>query len=459
MTAASRLATLAFAALSLLLAGCERIQKDRTEDGRQIVTFWTPWAGIERKGLEEVVAGFNDSQDRILVRVLNITDVPTKLMLATAGGNPPDLAIMINQLVASYADNNALTPLDGLAEREGIEAAQFVPTFWDTATYRGRLWALPLTSSVTALHYNKSVFREVGLDPERPPRTLEELERINDLITTRREDGSLERIGHLPLEPGWWRPEWSNWHGQGSYEGGDALLFDGPSWQRAGDWLLSYPQRFGGQELVKLRSGFGRFTSPQNPFFTGKAAMVLQGVWLDNFIQTYAPQDFEYGVAPFPASELSGKPHYAVADVDLLVMPKGARHPKAAVEFMLYMVSQPAMEQLAIAHGKLTSLKDVSAGFRAKHPHPYVQAFIDIANSGHARMRPQLAHYTKYFNDTNVLVNGIVSGLEQPGPGLETHQRLQQKELDAKLRRWARVADSRREEWKEIDARFLSREW
>jgi len=75
------------------------------------------------------------------------------------------------------------------------------------------------------------------------------------------------------------------------------------------------------------------------------------------------------------------------------------------------------------------------------------------------RMLPQLAHYTKYFNDTNVLVNGVVSGLIQAEPALETHQRLQQKAFDAKQRRWDRVAESRREEWKEIDARFLSGEW
>src|SRR5690606_37795278 len=124
-------------------------------------------------------------------------------------------------------------------------------------------------------------------------------------------------------------------------------------------------------------------------------------------------------------------------------------------EFMLYMASQPAMEQLAAAHGKMTSLKEVSPGFRERHPHPYLQTFLDIAHSGHARMRPQLAHYTKYFNDTNVLVNGVVSGLIQAEPALETHQRLQQKAFDAKQRRWDRVAESRREEWKEIDARFL----
>ncbi|MDQ8182774.1 extracellular solute-binding protein [Pelagicoccus sp. SDUM812005] len=445
-----RLASLPLAALALLLASCSPRDRTRTEDGRTIVTLWTSWAGTERAGIDAVVEDFNGSQSEIFVRTLNITDPQTKIMLATAGGNPPDIAIMNNQFIAPYAENNALTPLDGLCSTADITPERFVETFWETATYRGRTWAIPLTCSVTTLHYNKKIFREVGYD--RPPETLEELERINDLITQKRDDGSISRIGHFPLEPGWWRPEWSNWLGLGSYDGQDRMLFLDSGWQKAAAWLASYHQRFGKDELIKLRSGFGRFSSPQNPFFDGKVAMVLQGIWMNRFIETFAPDDFEYGCAPFPASQDAGIPYYAIADVDQAVIPKGADHVPEAFAFMRYLIEQGGLEKLALAHGKLTSLKAVSPDFYDKHDHPYLQVHLDIANSGYAKARPQLAQYQNYFTDVNEAANSLLYGLVTPAEGLAQLQERQQKALDKKQLRWSRVEESYQALWqKQID--------
>ncbi len=438
---------LALASATLINTSCSRIKKDKTEDGRTIVTLWTSWAGTEREGINSVVEDFNASQSDIFVRSLNITDPQTKIMLATAGGNPPDLAIMNNQHIAPYAENNALTPLDGLCFSSGITSDQFVETFWNTSNYRGRTWAIPLTCSVTTLHYNKKIFREVGYD--RPPKTLEELERINDLITEKREDGSIARIGHFPLEPGWWRPEWSNWFGMGSYDGENRMLYQDEGWQQAAQWLASYNQRFGKDELIKLRSGFGRFSSPQNPLFDGKVAMVLQGIWMNRFIETFAPDDFEYGVAPFPASEKADIPYFAIADVDQAVIPKGADHVQEAFTFLRYLIEQGGLEKLALAHGKLTSLKDVSPEFYDNHSHPYLQVHLDIANSGYAKARPQLAQYQNYFTDTNEAANSLLYGLVSPEAGLAQIQSRQQKALDKKQLRWSRVADSYQELWQE----------
>ena len=442
------LALLAACLLGLLGPACSRIEKDRTADGRAIVTLWTSWAGIERKAIDEIIADYNASQNNVFVRSLNITDPQTKIMLATAGGNPPDLAIMNNQFIAGYAENNALTPLDGLLQREGIGPERFVKTFWQTAVYRDQVWALPLTCSVTTLHYNKAIFREVGLDPEQPPRTLEELERINDLISRKRDDGSIERIGHLPLEPGWWRPEWANWFGQGSFDGDARMLFDQPGWAAAADWLATYHQRFGSDQLIKLRSGFGRFSSPQNPFFTGKSAMVLQGIWMHNFVQTFAPPDFDYACAPFPASENAGIPYYAVADTDLVIIPKGAKRVEQAFAFMRYLASQGPMEKLARLHGKMTSLVAVSDDFKATPPPP-LQVHLDIANSGYARPRPQLSHYNSYFTDTNEMVNSVTYGLVAPEAARAAIQAKQQRELDARHLRWSRVKQAYKANWLE----------
>ena len=42
--------------------------------------------------MQAVVDDFNRSQDRIVVKMLSVGEVERKLMLATAGGDPPDVA-------------------------------------------------------------------------------------------------------------------------------------------------------------------------------------------------------------------------------------------------------------------------------------------------------------------------------------------------------------------------------
>ncbi|MFX8824957.1 extracellular solute-binding protein, partial [Acinetobacter baumannii] len=83
-----------------------------------------------------------------------------------------------------------------------------------------------------------------------------------------------------------------------------------------------------------FRSGFGGFNSTQNAFISGKMASVLQGVWMANFIQKYN-KDLDWAAVPFPypkdKPELKGS---SMVDLDIIVIPRGAKHPKEAFEFL-----------------------------------------------------------------------------------------------------------------------------
>ena len=51
------------------------------------------------------------------------------------------------------------------------------------STYEGRLYGVPLYADVSALFYNKDLFRKAGLDPEKPPTSLAEIREYADKIT------------------------------------------------------------------------------------------------------------------------------------------------------------------------------------------------------------------------------------------------------------------------------------
>lgn len=436
------------AVLALLHLAGGAVAAPATADGRVVVEYWEKWTGLEADVMQGVVDDFNASQDRIFVRMLTVSRMDQKMMLATAGGVPPDIAGLWAMYLTSYVENNALTPLDKLAREAGLREENYIPVFWQMCTQKGHLWALPTTPTVTALHWNKKMFREAGLDPEQPPRTLEELEEFNERLTRRAAGGSLEQIGHMPQEPGWWTRDFSNWFGGPVWDGGGRLLLDEQPSIDHFRWAATYPQRFGGDDMNRLRGAFGNFASPQNPFFNGKVAMIVQGVWMNNFIRQYAEPDFEYGVAPFPTPAAQPGAPVSIADCDVLVIPNGARHPREAMEFIAYTQTRAAMEKLCLGQKKFTPLREVSPGFVENHPHPYLQTFIDLANSPNVRPILALPTVLQYSNDLATYMNLLLLGRMNPDEARAALQERQQRALDQKTERWNRVKDKRLAQWR-----------
>jgi ABC-type glycerol-3-phosphate transport system substrate-binding protein len=201
------------AGMALALAGWGPSAVAAEAGAPVVIDYWEKWTGFEGEVMREIVGEFNRSQGAIVVRYLMISQIERKLMLAIAGGNPPDVAGLYCQLVPAYAENDALVPLDGFAAESGLSAEDYLPIYWEACRHRGFLWALPSTPSTTALYWNKKIFREAGLDADRPPQSLAELETLNDRLARKGPGGRIELLGHSPQEPGWWNPLWVYWFG------------------------------------------------------------------------------------------------------------------------------------------------------------------------------------------------------------------------------------------------------
>ena len=91
--------------------------------------------------------------------------------------------------------------------------------------------------------------------------------------------------------------------------------------------------------------------------------MIMQGVWMNNFIKKYAPAGFEYGAAAFPEeTEHPGAP-LTIAETDILVIPAGARHPKEAMQFIAFVAQQKNTAwQQARAHQRSVSVSSFAEG-------------------------------------------------------------------------------------------------
>ncbi|MDP0496638.1 MAG: ABC transporter substrate-binding protein [Verrucomicrobiota bacterium JB024] len=419
---------------------------DQVGGDRIVIEYWEKWTGPERQAMADLVDEFNASQDRVYVKFLSVSSITRKLMLATAGGNPPDVAGIWAADLPVFSTNGALTPLNPYAERAGIEAGDYLPSVWAQLVVYDRLWALPTTPSANALHWNKRLFREAGLDPDKPPRTIAELEAYNDRITRFNDKGDIVVLGHLPTEPGWWNANWSFWFGGDVWNGEDAVTATGEANMAALDWIASYPERYGVGPLLGFRQLSGVFASPENPFFRGRVAMALQGPWMYNFIQNFAPEDFEWGVAPFPSLKAENY-GTSLVECDCLVIPRGAKHPEEAFAFIAWLQEPAQMERLCLAQLKFSPLAQVSENFYARHPNPHIRVYRELAESPLARFRPQMLTFNEFSADMGSAIDDIMRGAESPEQAAEILQERQQGLFRRKYDNWQKVREERMKEW------------
>ena len=428
-----RLAWRCLLPVALFLAGCE--QPAAKSDGRVHVAYWEKWTGAEEVALQHTVDAFNRSQNRIFVDRLNIAQIDRKTLLATAGGDPPDVAGLWMYNLPQFSDCDALLPLDDFMRADGTPPAQFMarysPVYADACTLRGHVWGLPSTPTSYALHWNKTLFRNAGLDPERPPRTVAELDDFARQLTKRDADGRLTQIGFLPQVPGWAGWAYPSWFGGGLFTDGQITAGTRPENLAAYRWVKGYTDRFGRDELRAFMSNAGSFASSQDPFFSGHAAMVLQGVWMNYFIKQYAP-GMDYGAAPWPEA-VPGVDDFTVADCDMYFIPRGSKHPREAWEFIRYMNSNnpkaesadelQGMELLCFLQEKNSPLREWSPYFTAHHPNPNIALFRQLANSPHAIHEPLMGIWQQYQSEVSNLMDVVGLLIKSPEDALAECQR------------------------------------
>lgn len=437
--------------------------------GRVVLNYWEKWTGQEGSAMQRVVNAFNESQDRIWVQYFSMSPIDQKAMISIAGGDPPDLLGLWNFSIPAFSQAGAIEPLDGMIDQWGAEiertfaerygdddgfvlrAERYKAPVWKLQAPAGRgggrLWGVVNTCNTLGLVYDRRAVREAGMDPDAPPRTIEELDTFAERLTTYRDGrrgssgaGEIDRIGFIHREPGWWNWIWGHCFGGELYDAKrGAITADAPANVRGYEWVQSYPERYGLGRLVSLSSGFGTYNSAQQPLLAGKVASALHGAFIGNLIRTFDP-NFELGAAPFPVEASIYDPDRPIGllESDLLVIPRGCPHPREAFEFLCFTQRQWSTEQLAIGHAKPAPLARVSPGFEAAHPNPKIDVFNRIAGSERAFGKPETVVWPQYEGEFNAVMDPLWKGERSARVILEGVQRTMERHLNAANARRAR---------------------
>ena len=325
--------------------------------GRTKLVFWNLFTtGVRLEATKDIVRRFNEANGDFYVEQVDIPypQIHGKMLPATVAEVAPDVSLFDRFLVASYAARGAFLELDKLFERDGIRKEQFFKAPWEECIYNGRQYAAPYDTDVRVLFYNRAHFREVGLDPNRPPRTWSELRRYSEKLTKRRPDGRLKRVGYSPT--------WGNvgdlylygWQNRGRFvsDDGRTIMLNHPKNVEALEWLGDFVNFYGGENLRTLQTAFGPDT--QYPFLTGKVSMALWHVgWVEK-IKRFGPKDLDWSACPSPYAD-DGVPATWSGGFSL-VIPRGGKNVGGAWAFCKHVMADETQRRMAGATDALPAL-------------------------------------------------------------------------------------------------------
>jgi len=245
------------------------------------INMWHSEVAANLDTIQKLARRFNDSQSEVKVKLAfqgEVNEMMAKLVASLRGGDLPTIVYMNEANAQRFIDSGAATPLQEFIDQENYDLSDLDKKAVEYYTLDGKLWAMPFGMIVPLLYYNKIAFREVGLDPENPPRDLDELREASEKLLKRDSNGNLTRTGLAIDLTAWHLDLVLQEHGDlyADNENGRAgrateVLFNGPTGQAFFQWW---------RDMVKddLAINVGRNLTGADTFLTmgtGSTAMTV----------------------------------------------------------------------------------------------------------------------------------------------------------------------------------------
>lgn len=138
------------------------------------VTFYdpNPAGSVYSEIRKELIAEFEEANPDIVIEHVNATsyaDLDQKMLVAWAGGIPPNVVILEQSSWPAVVYQGMIEPLDGyIANDPSIELDDIYPGILEHVTLNDNVWGIPYQLSTPLLYFNKELFAVSGLEPTAP---------------------------------------------------------------------------------------------------------------------------------------------------------------------------------------------------------------------------------------------------------------------------------------------------
>ncbi len=142
------------------------------------ITMWHAMNRANEEALVRLTKQYNESQSKVEVTLINQTGYRESLEKFRAGltsGDLPNLVQIEDSGTQQMIDTQAILPAQACIDATKYDTSDFIPRVLGYYSVKGDLQPMPFNVSNPILYFDKNGFRAAGLDPENPPKTLEEV--------------------------------------------------------------------------------------------------------------------------------------------------------------------------------------------------------------------------------------------------------------------------------------------
>ena len=276
------------------------------------VPFYYPVAvgGPITKIIDGLAAAFEKENPGIKLKPIytgTYQDSITKALTAVKSGEPPVTSILLSTDMFTLIDEDAIVPFDDLIKTPEDQAwlKSFYPAFMENSQTGGKTWGIPFQRSTVVLYYNKELFREAGLDPNKPPQNWAEQVSYAQKLTKRDASGNVTTWGiQIPSSgfPYWLFQALAIQAGTNlMISAGTQTYYDRPEVIEGLTYWVDLVNKYKVHPQGIVEWG----TTPKD-FFEKKVAMMWTTT--GNLTNVRNNAKFDFGVAMLPAGKQRGSP-------------------------------------------------------------------------------------------------------------------------------------------------------
>ena len=308
------------------------------------ITYWQYFYETKKNTIDQLIKEFERQYPDIEVEHVTFpyANYNQKVASSIPAGVGPDVINLYYGWIPKYVTSGYLIPLpEDVFSKEYLQS-QFFSFVSKGVEFNGKYYALPIAVRSLALFWNKKLFEKAGLDPEKPPTTLQELVEYAKKLTVYDKKGNIVQEG-LTMQPS----------GQGHHWIREVLVreFGGVPYTSDARTVL-YDKTGAGSDVLKFytdlitvdRVGYPGFMNDDvTAFKAQKAAMTIDGSFRIGTLNKI--KGLDWGVAELP-SYLGVKSNFASfwANGITTNATKDPKKLEAAIKFIKFLSSPESMK-------------------------------------------------------------------------------------------------------------------
>ncbi len=312
------------------------------------ITFWDTANETEQVAMKKMVADCTTANPDLDVKYeyVPFDQGQNKFKTAAQANNAPDV---MRAEIAWTPEFAALGFLADITDKiSDADKKDFLPAPFAYNVYQDKVYGLPQVTDAPAMLYNKALFKAAGLDPEKPPKTMDEFVKAAQKLT--KADGS--QWGYMLTDGSYFFLPFMWAYGGGLIDAKDLSIHIADQGTiDALNFVLDLRDKY--KVMPTQYDPPNQYNNAMAAFKSGKVAILFNGPWSRGDILTgdAFKDPANFGVAPIPAGP-DGKQGSPVGGHNYVIY-AGSPNIDAAYTFISCMDSAKEQIVQAKANGTL----------------------------------------------------------------------------------------------------------